>query len=72
MLTQNAQTRFHRKITYAMLYWSACDNTAHEYYQCNVDSKPKNSFASLPKSALHIEITYVMFGHGNRQLLWGK
>ena len=46
MLTLSAQTLFRRKITYAMLYWSAFADIAHENYLCKfVDPKPKNNFA---------------------------
>ena len=58
MLAQSAQRRFRRKITYTMLAWSACANIAHKNYLCNVDSKPKNNFATLSGQKLHKEITY--------------
>ena len=64
VLTQSAQTRFGRKMTYTMLSWSACTNIEHENCLCNVDPKPKNNFATLSGPTLHREITYVMFAHG--------
>ena len=45
VLTQNAQSLFHRKIKYAMLSWSAWANIAQENYLCHVGPKSKNIFA---------------------------
>ena len=45
MLTQNAQSSFHRKIIYTMLSWSTWANIAQENYLCNVEPQSTNNFA---------------------------